>query len=252
MTTSFTQLHPELHALLPHALHAACKTAHFAKGMQLFATGAIPASMFFIVRGEVVLERMGVSGRVTVVQRARHGFVGEASLQSANYHCDGKVVAASDITKIPAALVRVSLASDVAFSSRWVAMLNREVKRLRLQCERMSLGKVQDRLLHLLETEGTAGKYPLGVGVKSLAAELGVSHEALYRCIAAMVRDGHLVKEADHLVLGNTLGFSPNPVPCTPVPETPRAPRETAARGCRLAMPSPPADRRPAVVRRQG
>lgn len=79
------------------------------------------------------MERMGVSGRATVVQRTRHGFVGEASLQSANYHCDGKVVAASDITQIPAALLRVSLASDVAFSSRWVAMLNREVKRLRLQ-----------------------------------------------------------------------------------------------------------------------
>jgi CRP-like cAMP-binding protein len=201
MTVSFTQLHPELRALLPDVLHAACKTAHFAKGVQLFATGAAPASMFFIVRGEVILERVGVSGRATVVQRTRHGFVGEASLQSACYHCDGKVVARSEITQMPVALVRVSLASDVAFASRWVAMLNREVKRLRLQCERMSLGKVEDRLLHLLETEGTAGQYPLGVGIKSLAAELGVSHEALYRCIAAMVRDGKLVKKADCLVL---------------------------------------------------
>ena len=201
MTASFTQLHPELQDLLPEALHAACKTANFAKGVQLFATGAAPASMFFIVRGEVILERVGASGRATVVQRTRHGFVGEASLQSACYHCDGKVVATSEITHIPVALVRASLASDVAFASRWVAMLNREVKRLRLQCERMSLGKVQDRLLHLLETEGTAGKYPLGVGIKSLAAELGVSHEALYRCIASMVREGQLVKGVDYLAL---------------------------------------------------
>jgi hypothetical protein len=80
-------------------------------------------------------------------------------------------------------------------------MLNKEVKRLRLQCERLSLTKVQDRFVHLLETEGDEGRFPIGAGIKSLAAELGVTHEALYRCIYAMEKQGKLKRTETHLCL---------------------------------------------------
>ncbi len=76
-------------------------------------------------------------------------------------------------------------------------MLNREVKRLRLQCERLSLHRVADRLMHFLETEGQQGRYALGSGLKSLAGELGVTHEALYRCVSDLVRKGLLTKFPD-------------------------------------------------------
>ena len=71
-------------------------------------------------------------------------------------------------------------------------MLNTEVKRLRQQCERLSLTRVQDRLIHLLETEGKNGCFPVGAGIKSMASQLGVTHEALYRCIHAMEKKGAL------------------------------------------------------------
>ena len=80
-------------------------------------------------------------------------------------------------------------------------MLNREVKRLRLQCQRLSLPKVRDRLLHLLMTEGKDGRYALDAGLKSLASELGVTHEALYRCISTMEKSELLGREAGQLVL---------------------------------------------------
>jgi CRP/FNR family transcriptional regulator, dissimilatory nitrate respiration regulator len=201
MNPNFTQLHPELTELLPNDLHAFCVTAVHQKGEQLFATGGKPVNMFFIRSGEVILERLGAQGGSAVLQRTRHGFVGEASLQSARYHCDGKVIAVSEITQIPIKHVRIAMDSDPAFASRWIAMLNREVKRLRLQCERMSLNKVQDRLIHLLETEGESGKYPLGSGLKSLASELGVTHEALYRCVSDMERRSVLHRTETHMSL---------------------------------------------------
>jgi CTP-dependent riboflavin kinase len=80
-------------------------------------------------------------------------------------------------------------------------MLNKEVKRLRLQCERLSLTKVQDRFVHLLETEGDQGCFPIGAGIKSLASELGVTHEALYRCISAMEKLGILTRNTTHMCL---------------------------------------------------
>lgn len=127
--------------------------------------------------------------------------MGEASLQSARYHCDGKVIVSSEISQIPIRELRLALDNDPKFASRWIAMLNREVKRLRLQCERLSLNKVQDRLLHLIETEGQTGKYPLGVGLKSLASELGVTHEALYRCVSEMEKNKLLRRDDGYLVL---------------------------------------------------
>jgi hypothetical protein len=51
-------------------------------------------------------------------------------------------------------------------------------KRLRLHCDRLSMKSVKDRVLHLIDTEGKVGQYQVTTGLKSLAGELGVSHEA--------------------------------------------------------------------------
>ena len=75
------------------------------------------------------------------------------------------------------------------------------MKRLRLQCERLALHRVQDRVLHLLATEGEAGRYLVPGGLKSLAAELGVTHEALYRGLSALEQAGRLAREAGALRL---------------------------------------------------
>ncbi len=48
---------------------------------------------------------------------------------------------------------------------------------------------LRDRVLHLINTEGQSGVYVATTGFKSLAGELGVTHEALYRTLAAMLKD---------------------------------------------------------------
>lgn len=196
-----TSIEKGLAELLPVSLHASCATSNHEKGERLFATGARPVCMFFVADGEVVLERMGSQGESIILQRTRHGFVGEASLQSERYHCDGRVTAPARISRVPIRALSAALACDAQFAIRWIGMLNREVKRLRLQCERLSLNKVQDRLLHLLETEGTQGRFPVGSGLKSLARELGVSHEALYRCVSEMEKNHALGRDGGFLRL---------------------------------------------------
>jgi CRP-like cAMP-binding protein len=193
--------HKELTELLPPGLIAECSCVNLAKGALLFSAGKIPVYMFFVVSGELVLERPGLHGAPVILQRTRHGFVSEASLQSSRYHCDGRAVSPSEIARIPIKSLRAALDCDSAFAIRWIGMLNREVKRLRLQCERLSLNKVQDRLVHLLETEGKTGQYPLGSGLKSLAGELGVTHEALYRCVSDMEKNNLLSRDQGNLRL---------------------------------------------------
>ena len=180
----------ELHELLPGPLLRACRETRHPRGATLFRVGTKPRSMFYVADGEVVLERPGVQGASLILQRTRRGFVSEASLKSPRYHCDGVVVADSRIVQVPVAGILDALATDPAFSNRWVSMLSREVQRLRLKCERLSMPRIRDRLLHMLQTEGTDGAWRAESGVKSLAAELGVTHEALYRCIYALERQG--------------------------------------------------------------
>lgn len=197
----FTDALEELHELLPKGLIATCVEVDSPKGTCLFKAGDKPERMFFVVSGEVVLERPGMQGASVILQRTRKGFVSEASLKSAKYHCQGQVVANAKIVQVPIHKVRDALDTDPAFAGRWIGMLNKEVKRLRLQCERLSLTRVQDRFVHLLETEGDKGYFPIGAGIKSLASELGVTHEALYRCIYAMEKLGTLQRTATHLCL---------------------------------------------------
>jgi CRP/FNR family transcriptional regulator, dissimilatory nitrate respiration regulator len=201
----------ELDDLLPPRLHAKCAIVGCAKGTRLFEAGRRPVSMFYVGRGEVTLERPGIDGNPIILQRTRHGFVGEASLQSARYHCDAIAVADSEVTKIPVRELRDAMEADPAFSIRWIAMLNREVKRLRLQCERLTLKTVEARLLHLLETEGDAAGYPLGAGLKSIAREIGVTHEALYRCVADLERRRVLHRTGERLrIVADVLRTEPS------------------------------------------
>jgi CRP-like cAMP-binding protein len=151
------------------------------------------------MQGEVTLERHSAQGDPVVLQRTQHGFVSEASLQSPKYHCDGRAVAHSDIIQIPLLQLAEALSQDPAFAGRWISMLNQEVKRLRLQCERLSMKSVKDRVLHLIHTEGKNGSYPVNAGLKSLASELGVTHEALYRTLAALEKSQQIQRDEGFL-----------------------------------------------------
>lgn len=184
-----------LQGLLPAALRRVCTQSRCVKGDLLFRQGKRPERMFYVAGGEVVLQRSGSHGGNVVLQRARHGFVAEASLQSSKYHCDAVVTVSGAVVSLPIGSIKQALLVDPAFAMRWVGMLNQELKRLRAQCERLSIKGVRNRLLHLIETEGQGGRLPMGVGLKSMASELGVTHEALYRTVAELEKQGVLCRE---------------------------------------------------------
>jgi CRP/FNR family transcriptional regulator, dissimilatory nitrate respiration regulator len=177
---------PALKALLPTTFHAQCEGARFLKNERIFITGSKPEWMFYVVSGEVTLERTGLQGEPVVLQRTRQGFVSEASLKVARYHCDALAIIDTTVLKIPVKALSAELERDPAFASRWIGMLNGEVRRLRLHCERLSMKSATDRVLHLINTEGQNGAYTVATGLKSLSGELGITHEALYRTLAAL------------------------------------------------------------------
>lgn len=82
-----------------------------------------------------------------------------------------------------------------------MAHLAGEVRRLRAQCERLSLKGASARVLHCIETEGNRGRLHLTQSRKAWAAELGLSHEALYRALAKLAAEGVLAVKGGLLTL---------------------------------------------------
>ena len=80
----------ELLELLPPSLRAVCKWLDCPAGTAIFLAGSRPRWMYFVCAGEVMLERHGPDGQAACLQRCQSGFVGEASLMSSRYHCDGR------------------------------------------------------------------------------------------------------------------------------------------------------------------
>jgi CRP-like cAMP-binding protein len=192
---------PELlRELLPKELLEQCHAHHFEKGAYLFHQGKKPEYMFFIVVGEVTLNRTSNHGESTTLQRCKGGFLSEASLLTDAYHCDAIATQSGQAIAIPIKSLRDSLV-DSKFSIKWVQLLSREIMRLRTQSERLGLKDIKSKLIHLIEAEGKKGVLPLQSDYKSLASEIGVTHEALYRTMATMEKDGLLIKHSDSLEL---------------------------------------------------
>ncbi len=189
-----------LRELLPHDLLAQCRLHPFEKGDFLFHLGAKPVSMFYIVSGESVLSRVSSHGESTILQRCKGGFVSEASLLVDHYHCDAQATHAGLAISLPIVALRAAL-TDPDFALKWVQLLSREIMRLRTQSERLGLKSIRSKLIHLIETEGKSGVLSLQSDFKSLATEIGVTHEALYRTISALESEGVLTKTAHTLVL---------------------------------------------------
>jgi CRP-like cAMP-binding protein len=101
------------------------------------------------------------------------------------------------VTIHPAAELRRAAETDPALGWRIAAHLAARLVAERARAERLALPHAADRLLDVLhalppEPDGTRC---LGRSWKSLAAELGLSHEATYRALARLERAGLLRRE---------------------------------------------------------
>jgi CRP/FNR family transcriptional regulator, dissimilatory nitrate respiration regulator len=192
--------HEEL-AATPAQLRRSAKHLVIPAGGTLFRVGGRPAKIFWVVDGDIRLVRWSRNGTEVVLQRASTGFVAEASLDSPAYHCAAAVAAPSRVIAFPIAAFRKTLADDERFRAFWMQRLAREVRKLRSQCERLALHSAADRIEHYIESEGQNGRLELSQTRKAWAAELGLTHEALYRALSDMQRRGRVTVVQEERVL---------------------------------------------------
>jgi len=198
-------------ACIPSALQALAECWQIDAGQILFRIGDPVHSVFAVITGEVRLIRRGRNGTEVVLQRSRGGFFAEASLGSKVYHCDVLAAEKGAVLRFPARAFRTALDDDAVFRDTWMTHLAREVRKLRAQCERLSLHGVADRILHYIESEGSDGAVTLSQSRKAWATELGLTHEALYRTLRKLQTEGTLDIDGDRIAIARRERGSP---PC--------------------------------------
>jgi CRP-like cAMP-binding protein len=169
-------------------LFAGAGLRDFAAADTLFRAGDAVVSMMLLRTGHAELVRHTGHGLRMILQRAGPGQVlAEASVWSDVYHCDAVACGPCTAALLPRRVFRMRLKSAPDLADAWAKNLAQAVQAARFRAEIRSLPRVADRLAAWL-AEGN--RLPDRGRWQEVAAELGVTREALYRELSRRRRAG--------------------------------------------------------------
>jgi CRP-like cAMP-binding protein len=192
---------------LPPTLEAASAVRVLAPGELLFRQGDRAAAIYKVESGRLRLIRRTVDDHLVILHTARGGeFFAEASLFAEAYHCDAIAAVQSRVRVYPKAMVIDAFGADPAFAEAFMARLARQLQELRARMELRNIRSARDRVLQYLRLR--AGAHGRSVAIdgqlQDIAAEIGMSREALYRTLAALEAEGCLTRTENAILLKNS------------------------------------------------
>lgn len=193
---------------LSSTVRAAAIERKLTPGQALFQAGSRTTGLYQVLRGTVRLVRTDRSGREAVLQRASAGdILAEASLFSSTYHCDAIATTVAIVRLYPKAVLLAELQRDPKIAQSFAAMLAHQIMTLRTRLERRSIHSARDRVRHFFTLNvGPDGRtVNLPGTLKELAADLGLTHEALYRTLARMEADGEIKRTGSAILVRKSI-----------------------------------------------
>lgn len=169
----------------------------------LFRQGDPATAVFMVERGRIALRRHLAHGAAVTlhVARAGEGFA-EAALFSDRYHCDAVAAAPATVAAIPKRALLDAMRNDSALASAVMAQLARQVQALRAQIELRNVRPARERVFRaLLLAAGGDGRVTLDRPLKEMAAEIGLTHEAFYRAMAALAARGRIARAGQTIAI---------------------------------------------------
>ena len=174
----------------------------------LFHSGDQTAGLYEVIQGKVHLVRVDRSGREAILQLASAGdTLAEASLFSATYHCDAIATTDAVVRLYPKTILLRELERDPKLLHAFAALLAQQVMTLRTRLEGRNIHSARDRIRHFLVVNVAADGRTVALPetLKDLAAELGLTHEALYRTLARMEADGEIKRVGGTIKIGRAV-----------------------------------------------
>ena len=149
-------------------------------GDYLFHQEEAVRSIFILTSGSINLCRKSRSGQELILSKSHAtAFIAEASIYATYYHCDAVCSETATIVGVRKNHFQNLLRNHVRINELWSSFLARELQISRMRCQLLSQNTVRERLDIWLEWNEEI--LPPKGQWKSLALEIGVSPEALYR-----------------------------------------------------------------------
>jgi CRP-like cAMP-binding protein len=193
---------------LPAAALSAAIDHKLKAGAPLFRLGDKTVGLCEVITGRVRLARVDQSGREIVLHVAGPGeTLAEASLFSSHYHCDAIASTAAVVRIYPKREVLAAFAENPKAAQAFSEMLAHQVMSLRTRIEQRNIRSARERVRHFLVLNVGPDRRTVEMRgtLKDLAAEIGLTHEALYRTLAALERSGEIRRKGDRIVLSKRI-----------------------------------------------
>ncbi len=160
-----------------------------ATGDALFRQGDPTRGLFVLVSGRLELRRVTEFGNPVMIHNVRAGETfAEASLFSSSYHCDAIALEDSRLVEFKQQSILARFQEQPDFALAVARRFAVQIQGYRRKVEILAIRNAVERV-HAGVCEGL-----LQSDIKSFAAEIGLTHEAVYRALAKLVRRGRLCK----------------------------------------------------------
>lgn len=178
-------------------------------GEAVFLQGAAVTAVYAVKRGRVRLTRRLEDGSAIVLHVARAGEAfAEAALFADHYHCDALADTDTEVEAIPKADVRARLEADPGLCLDLARALAAQVRDVRARLELRNIRSARERVLAWLRLQ--AGRVPGEVELDrpwtAVAAEMGLTHESVYRALASLESQGTIRRKRNRVYLPGRAG----------------------------------------------
>ena len=183
---------------LPLSLEAGSVIRELGAGEVLFEQGDRAAAIYKVESGRLRLVRRTVDDHLVILHTAcRREFFAEASLFAATYHCDAVAAEPSRIRVYPKAKVMEALRTDPVLAPAFMARLAHQLQELRARMELRSIRSARESVLQYLRLRADLDRRSIAIEgqLQDIAAEIGITREALYRTLAPLEAEGSIARE---------------------------------------------------------
>lgn len=194
---------------LPAAIRARSVVRELEAGESLFRQGDKTFAIFEIEQGRLRLIRHTTDSHAVILHTAHeHELFAEAALFADIYHCDAVAAVSSRVRIYPKRQLLATFRANPALGERFMAVLAHQVQALRTRLEERNIRSARERVLHHLTLAAGPDGRTVRVGgtLIDLAAEIGLTHEALYRTLAALEKEGAITRNAAGIILRKLKG----------------------------------------------
>jgi CRP/FNR family transcriptional regulator, dissimilatory nitrate respiration regulator len=193
----------------PASIRALAVDRTLRRGQPLFKISCRDDGIYQVISGRLNLMHRSPIGGEEIISIARAGdMLAQACVFSKSLNCAAFARTDATLRLYPKAALLKELDRDPKFARRLLDMLAKEIVKLRTRMQLRGIRNAHDRVRAYLKLNaGKDGRtVPLSGTVMDLAIYLGLTHESLYRTLAAMKARGEIMRSAGKITLSK--GFN--------------------------------------------